>query len=219
MSVWDDELASCDQYAITKLTNKIVDIQACNDKFIKVMQADDVLEIGAEYIRGSNGTRLQVAPDFVTKIESRSKSRQELIGAKHIKTGRYISKPEYESMSDKSGTAPIYRKVCKGVADRYIRIGYSPNELTIKLSKLAHFTKSRHRALIDSIVEDEIFTYTPRQCEQTYKHRYNQARLMLKRRFYIKGYEWGLTFNPAISATLYPLLCRIAVPYKGTFYL
>lgn len=218
MSFWDDEIASCDQYAIDRLTNKIVDLKAGNDQLIRVMQADDVLEIGAEYIKSSNGSRLQVAPDFVTQIKSRSKSLPETISAKHIQTGRRFSLPEYNAMPDKSGTVPISKHCCKGATDKYTVIGYSANEVTVKITKLAHFDKSRYRALIDALIADDIFSHNARK-EPTSKRIYNSARQVLRRRFYIKSYEWGLTFNPAISASLYPALIRITKPYEGTFYL
>lgn len=221
MDLMDECLAPIDLDCQTLLAAEISALMTGNDALTRIIQADDVLEISAELIHPKNKTRLPVADDFVTRIQSRSNCKPNILGFKHVKTGVYKSAQALGEMACHSGYAPVYQYFCKGHDDNTV-IGYSANEITVKITKLSHFTDSRYRSLIDSLIAlaiDGLITHKARK-PVTQRRLYNSIRQIVLRRFRVKAYEWGLLFNAGISAALMPHLARIAQrTEQGTFYL
>lgn len=219
MSDFDDCFTPVDTDCINRLSAEIDNAKELNDSMTRIIQADDMLTLCAEFIKSKNKRRLSVAPDFVDKIKRRCNGKPNVIGGKDKTTGLHLSKLEYLSLTDMRTAWPEYQFFCKGLNDKYVSFSYAGNMLFIKLSKLSNFTDSRYRALIDALTNDDIFTHNARK-PVTYKTSYNNFRQILLRDFGLFEYEWGLTFNAVISAAIYPALTRIAPRiYKNTFYL
>lgn len=221
MNLIDDCLAPVDIDCQNRLSAEIQDLLTGNDALTRIIQADDILEIAADLVNPKNSTRFPMADDFVTRIQSRSNCKPNILSYKHIKSGVYVSVADYAIMPDRSGHAPIYQYFCKGFDENTI-IGYSANEVTVKICKLSNFTESRYRALIDSLIAmviDGMITHKARK-PTTEKRLYNSVRQIVLRRFRVKAYEWALLFNADISAALMPYLPDIAQHIeKGTFYI
>lgn len=221
MSAWDECLREADIEYIGQMNRQINDLVADNAAKTRIIQADDILTISAEFVDSRNKTRLPLADDFVDRIKSRSQSNPNILGFKHIETGRYVSAQAFGDMPDKRGYAPIYEYFCKA-SDKHTVIGYSANEVTLKLSRLSHFTESRYHTLIDSLVSlaNDGFVNHKARKPVTHKRVYNSMRQIVLRRFKVKSYEWGLLFNPTISAAIQPFLSKIAArTEQGTHYL
>lgn len=221
LDLMEECLAPADDDALSRTKAEITALMTGNDALTRIIQADDILEISAELIYPKNKTRLPVADDFVTRIQSRSNCKPNILGFKHVKTGVYKSTQAFGEIADYSGYAPIYQYFCKGHDENTI-IGYSANEITVKITQLSHFPDSRYRSLIDSLIAltiDGLITHKARK-PVTQRRLYNSIRQIILRRFRVKSYEWGLLFNADISAALMPHLAKIAQrTEQGTFYL
>lgn len=221
MDAWAECLLEADLEYLHQLSRQIGDLVADNAAKTRIIQADDVLIISAEFTDSKNKTRLPVADDFVDRVKAKSQCNPNILGFKHIQTGNYISAQAFGDSPDQRGYAPIYEYFCKG-HDKHTTIGYSSNEVTIKISRLSHFTESRYHALIDSLIALAIDGLVEHRARKpvTQKRLYNSMRQIVLRRFKIKAYEWGLLFNPTISAALFPYLAKIAErTEQGTHYL
>lgn len=221
MNFLDECLYEADLEYLHQLSVKLQRIINNNATQTRIIQADDILVISAELVRSDNKTRLPMADDFVDRIKSRSQCKPNILGFKHIQSGHYVSVQNFGNINDQRGYAPIYEYFCKA-NDSYTTISYSTNEVSIKISKLSHFTESRYHSLIDTLTAlaiDGLVKHRARK-QVTQKRLYNSMRQIVLRRFKIKSYEWGLLFNPTISNSIIPYLPAITQRIeKGTFYL
>jgi hypothetical protein len=176
-----------------------------------VIQADDYLQISAKVntaTKKGNKKRLSVAENFIEVMDSHPTIQRSVSGYIHKESGTYR-----ESLP-----SAIYARQYKKVEvrtiqpDKYTVVIYNGRDtLFIKIHKLAHFTGSRYRTLINTLLGCNVFVHKARVSNSTQKHKYNSMRLILQRDFGLHEYEWGFTFNAEISAFVAPALQRSAV--------
>ena len=185
-----------------------------------VIQADDYLQISAKMTtktKKGRPKRLSVADDFIDVMDAHPTIQRSLSGYKHCGSGRYIKTlPEAANISH-------YRKVFERTIqlDRHtVLIHNGRNHFKIKIHKLAHFSGSRYRALLDALINCNVFVHKARVANPTAKHKRESMRNILKSDFRLNEFEWGFTFNAEISAFVAPALQRSAVlTLDGTSYL
>lgn len=220
MNVWYEVLRDADAEYLGQLNRDVERLVADNVAKSRIIQADDVLTISAEYIKSSNKTRLPMADDFVDRIKAKGQMKPNILGFKHIESGKYLSAQDFGYLPDKSGFAPVYEHFCK--LDDSTVISYASNQVSVKVTKLSHFTESRYNSLIQALIDaeaDGLIQHRARK-PKTSKRLYNSMRQIVLSRFKISRYEWGYLFNPTISAALIPYLSKIAQrTEQGTHYL
>jgi hypothetical protein len=189
------------------------------DKSI-VIQADDFLQISAKVnttTKNGKKKRLSLAENFIDIMDSHPTIKRSVSGYIHKESGAYReSKP-----------SAIYSQQYKKVEERTIQLDkytvviYNGRDtLFIKIHKLAHFTGNRYRALINTLVDCNVFVHKARVANPTATHKRDSMRNILKRDFGLNEFEWSFTFNSEISAFVAPALKRSAVlTLDGTSYL
>lgn len=172
-----------------------------------IVQADDYLQVSALLDNGVK--RLSVADNFIDIMAAHPTLERTISAYKHLKTGVYFAPKQLPPLFNKTLYAPIYRLTIK--PDKYTVLIYDRNTFFIKIFNLAHFDKSRYRALIKAIEDCDVFVHKSRVANPTRKHKYDSMRLILMRDFGLNEYEWSLTFNGEISRILLPVIQREAI--------
>lgn len=172
-----------------------------------IIQADDYLQVSA--LLNNKGKLLSVVNNFVDIMAAHPTFNRTFSGYKHLKTGVYFAPKPLPPLFNKTLYAPTYRLTIK--PNKYTVLIYDKNVFYIKIYNLAHFDKSRYRALIQALIECDVFVHKARVNSPTKKHKYDSMRLILKRDFKLNEYEWSLTFNSQISRVLLPVIQREAI--------
>lgn len=210
-----DLLEEACYHASKELLNRSIEE---NNRLTKIIQADDIIEISAEYVDGNN-KRLSLASDFIDRMkQSAASNKQNITDYFSPSQDKYIKPHTYYQLTDKGDYRPVYLILQK--VDDFTLTSYSKNKITIKIHKLSHFDESRYKALIQTMQDCKLFEFKRRK-PPTHKRTYNATRQVLKRRFTIAGYEWGLIFNHDISKVIFDALPRIPHIKKdrGSYYL
>jgi hypothetical protein len=202
------------------------------DQLARIINTDDILEVEAEINpRGNDGIkstlfRVPLTPDFITQMADRFQSKKALVDYKHKTTGKYLPIDQYKALGDhlKPNYWAVFNHYCK-LTDPYTTAEYSKNRFSIRIEKLSSFTHSRYKTLLRSCVDSGLFLPNHRT-PTSHKNTMEAVRNILKRRFYIKRYEWGLIFQTDSSAIIYAELTRLSkiknsgvTVEKNTFYL
>jgi hypothetical protein len=185
-----------------------------------VIQADDYLQITAKLnttTKNGKPKQLSVADDFIAIMDAHPTIQRSVKGYIHRDTGAYLETlPAAVDMR-------FYRKVEVRTIqpDKYTVLIYNGrNHFKIKIHKLAHFAGCRYRALLNTLVDCNVFVHKARVACPTANHKRDSMRNILKRDFKMNMFEWGFTFNAEISAFVAPALQRSAVlTLDGTSYL
>jgi hypothetical protein len=176
-----------------------------------IIQADDYLQISAKVnttTKKGKKKRLSVAENFIDVMDSHPTIQRSVSGYIHKESGAYCER--LPSAIDRQQYKKVEVRTIR--PDRYTIVIYNGRDtLFIKIYKLAHFTGSRYRTLINTLIGCNVFVHKARVSNPTKKHKYNSMRLILQRDFGLHEYEWGFTFNAEISAHVAPALQRSAV--------
>jgi hypothetical protein len=200
------------------------------DLLARIINTDDILEVEAE-LNPRNQTnnklfRVPLTPDFITQMKDRFQSKKTLVDYKHKTTGKYLPIDQYKALGDhlKPNYLAVFNHYCK-LDDKYTSVEYSKNKIRVRIEKLSSFTHSRYKTLLRSCVDSGLFLPNHRT-PTSHKNTMEAVRNILKRRFYIKRYEWGLIFQTDSSAIIYAELTRLSklknsgvTVFKNTFYL
>lgn len=182
-----------------------------------IVPADDFLQVSA--LLNNNGKRLSVAENFVDVMEKLPGFNRTISGYIHTETGVYYAPGQLTQLANKSLYTPTYALTCK--PDEYTVLIYDRNTFFINIHKLAHFAGSRQKALIDTLVNCEVFVHNAKVADPTAKHKRDSMAVILKRDFKPNTYEWGLSCNGELSKIILPAVLRGALPSDtpGTYYL
>lgn len=178
-----------------------------NNKLTRIGQADDVLSVAVQLVDSVSGDQLSsLTRSFIDKMKSIHGADYKAIKYRSQVDDHFISLADYKSLANRSGYLPVYRIYCN--SDEHTIIEYSENILSIRIHNLSHWDRSRYWATIRAIIGSGLFEFNHRT-DPNEKRIYNAARQVLKRHFFIERYEWGLIFDPAISAVIYQSLVRM----------
>lgn len=183
----------------------------------RVIQTDDVLEIGAQWVKRGNKklnrkkSRLEnLKPDFIDIMQSKRGASSEIISY-YNKTDDSDRKSikQYNGLPDteKSNYFSVRKYYCK--LNEYTFIEYYSNNLSIRIHNLSYCDKSRYREIMQAITDSELFKFKHRTAYPTKTQISDATRAMLDRRFNIKKYEWGLIFDHSLSSVIHEALNRI----------
>ena len=191
--------------AFNEPTLHLIDrLTAENNDLTRITQADDVLEVSVQLVDSVTGKRLSSLKNFIDRMKVLHGADYKAI--KYKKGDQFITVPDYKALPNKTGWLPVYKIYCK--SDDHTVIEYSDNILSIRIHNLSHWDKSRYWATIRAILSSGLFEFKHRT-EPSEKRSYNASRQVLRRKFYINRYEWGLMFDPAISAVIQTALNRM----------
>ena len=188
-----------------------------NASLTRAIQSDDYIVIAAELTDRHNKTRLPLHDNFIDIMAGSLASDPQIISYINTSSGHRLSIAAYNKLDIKAGYAPVYKLLHRH--DKNTIITHYQNILSIRINKLSHFDKSRYRALIDILIDSDLFAHKARKPVIS-KNIYNTMRQLILRRFRITEYEWCFLFNPAISAAFSRHLDSTdARKYGGTYYL
>jgi hypothetical protein len=216
------------QSAIDEITYDHIDhLIHQKDQLSRIIQADDILELESDLIPHdpeSKARKLPLLPKFLDHMRDKHDSKRKLLKYRsRTLSPEYLSILDYEALAIKGDYKPIFHHYCK--PDPYTTFEYSDNRLSFRIEKLHSFTQSRYKTLVRSAVDSGLFLPNHRT-PTSHKNTMEAIRSILKRRFYIKRYEWALIFNSDSSEVIFSELTRLSKLknsgvklVKNTFYL
>ena len=183
----------------------------------RIIQSDDVLEIGAQWVKPGNeklGRRKSrfenFKPNFINIIRSKDGASSKVISYYNkINDSDRKSIEQYNDLSEteKYNYFSVRRYYYQPNENIYVE--YCPNNFSIRLHNLSYCNKSRFRQIMQAIADSELFRFKHRTAYPTNAQIYDATRCMLYSRFNIKRYEWSLIFNHDISSVIHNALNRI----------